>query len=376
MARNLTGQNSLPPRSPVGNMADDLARNARAAVPEGPAVRPTASLPPEAAAAYDASPEGRATKVQTLKDTRGYFQGNPSAAAPSAAPANTAAAGPSPASKWLGSGEDWKKAFQGAPGSPDKTLRMTAPGAPTGLGKGLLALQGAMGAKDVYNGIQEGDAVAGAALFTPAAPIAGAYLGVRGAYDTAKAAGGAIYDNLSEKARDVVGGTVNQMGLNTGLWGTDDSAKMQLDAAAPRPADTLRKTAPGAAPDPRDPYSFHQTILKRAVKEMNHGNLAPMGAFVWYIPTMIAADITKGLIQGGGELPAYMKGMDLGDHIMRATQRAGVLGIGQIGVDAGEDMFSLAGPGVEQMIDAMRDPLSETTIKALPAHGLYAQALR
>jgi hypothetical protein len=123
-------------------------------------------------------------------------------------------------------------------------------------------------------------------------------------------------------------------------------------------------------------YSFHQTILKRAVKEMNHGNLAPMGAFVWYIPTMIAADITKGLIQGGGELPAYMKGYDAGDWMMHGVQRAGLLGAGQIGVDAGEDMFSLAGPGVEQMIDAMRDPLSETTIKALPAHGIYAQALR
>lgn len=123
-------------------------------------------------------------------------------------------------------------------------------------------------------------------------------------------------------------------------------------------------------------YSFHQTILKRAVKEMNHGNLAPMGAFVWYIPTMIAADITKGLIQGGGELPAYMKGYDAGDWMMHGVQRAGLLGAGQIGVDAGEDMFSLAGPGVEQMIDAMRDPLSDTTIKALPAHGLYAQALR
>ncbi|WP_087746262.1 MULTISPECIES: hypothetical protein [unclassified Acidovorax] len=123
-------------------------------------------------------------------------------------------------------------------------------------------------------------------------------------------------------------------------------------------------------------YSFHQTILKRAVKEMNHGNLAPMGAFVWYIPTMIAADITKGLIQGGGELPAYMKGYDAGDWMMHGVQRAGLLGAGQIGVDAGEDMFSLAGPGVEQMIDAMRDPLSETTIKALPAHGLYAAALR
>lgn len=90
MARNLTGQNSLPPRSPVGNMAESLARNARAAAPEGPAVRPTAPLPPDAAAAYDSSPEGRATRAQVLKDTRGYFQGNPSAAAPSAAPANTA----------------------------------------------------------------------------------------------------------------------------------------------------------------------------------------------------------------------------------------------------------------------------------------------
>ena len=46
MTRYLKGRNSLPPRSPVGNMAADLVRNARATVPEGPAVRPTASLPP------------------------------------------------------------------------------------------------------------------------------------------------------------------------------------------------------------------------------------------------------------------------------------------------------------------------------------------
>ncbi len=123
-------------------------------------------------------------------------------------------------------------------------------------------------------------------------------------------------------------------------------------------------------------YSFHQTILKRAVKEMNHGNLAPMGAFVWYIPTMIAADITKGLIQGGGELPAYMKGYDAGDWVMHGVQRAGLLGAAQLGVDAQGDMFSLAGPGVEQAIDAMRDPLKDTAIKAAPLHGLYAQALR
>ena len=123
-------------------------------------------------------------------------------------------------------------------------------------------------------------------------------------------------------------------------------------------------------------YSFHQTILKRAVKEMNHGNLAPMGAFVWYIPTMIAADITKGLIQGGGELPAYMKGYDAGDWVMHGVQRAGLLGAAQLGVDAQGDMFSLAGPGVEQAIDALREPIGQTILKAAPAHGLYAEAFR
>jgi hypothetical protein len=56
-------------------------------------------------------------------------------------------------------------------------------------------------------------------------------------------------------------------------------------------------------------YSFHQTILKRAVKEMNYGNMAPMGAFMWYVPVMIASDITKGLLQGGGSLPSHMQGM-------------------------------------------------------------------
>lgn len=123
-------------------------------------------------------------------------------------------------------------------------------------------------------------------------------------------------------------------------------------------------------------YTFHQTILKRAVKEMNYGNLQPMGAFAWYIPTMIAADITKGLIQGGGTLPAHMQGMGLGDWVMHGAERAGTLGIGNLGVDAAHDVFSLAGPGPEQVIKAFTDPIGKTVIGALPAHGLYAEALR
>jgi hypothetical protein len=122
-------------------------------------------------------------------------------------------------------------------------------------------------------------------------------------------------------------------------------------------------------------YSFHQTILKRAVAEMKYGNMAPMGAFIWYIPTMIAADITKGLIQGGGELPPYMKGYSAGDWLLHAGNRAGLAGIGVIGVDAAEDVASLGGPAVEQVIDGLRDPLERTAVNALPLHSVFARAI-
>lgn len=123
-------------------------------------------------------------------------------------------------------------------------------------------------------------------------------------------------------------------------------------------------------------YSFHQTILKRAAKEMNYGNMAPIGAFMWYVPVMIAADITKGLLQGGGELPSHMKGMDAGDWFMRGLYRSGVIGVGAIGVDAESDLSSVAGPAVEQVIDAMGQPIGRTIVDALPAKPVFAEALR
>lgn len=320
MSRTLRTENALPPRSPLGNVADDLARNARAAAPEGPAVRPTAPLPPDAAAAYDSSPEGRATKAQTLRETRGYFQGNPSAAPTGTAPPAPTTT-PSTASKWFGAADDWK----GVAGSQAGSLKLAPPEAPGRVAKGFGALQGAAGAYNAYQGVQEGDAwktgvgaadaVAGAALFTPAAPVAGAYLGLRGAYDTAKAAGGAVYDNLSEKARDVIGGTVNQIGLNTGLWGVDDSAKLMADAQArlANPADTLRKTAPGAAPaNDRNPYAAANATKIAAADAQNkaappapatpanpNGNVTRIGNE--YSGTNVRGDITiNGFAPGAG----------------------------------------------------------------------------
>lgn len=123
-------------------------------------------------------------------------------------------------------------------------------------------------------------------------------------------------------------------------------------------------------------YSFHQTILKRAVNEAGHGNLTPLGAFAWYIPVMIAADVTKGLLQGGGSLPSHMQGMDLGDWVMRAVDRSGLLGVGSIGVGAQQDLASVAGPAAEQIIDSFGQPIGKTIVDALPAKPLFAEALR
>ena len=117
-------------------------------------------------------------------------------------------------------------------------------------------------------------------------------------------------------------------------------------------------------------YSFHQTILKRAVKEMNYGNMGPIAVFAGYIPVMIASDVMKGLIVGGGTLPNHMQGMDLGDWVMHGLERSGTLGIGAIGVDASQDMFSVFGPGVEQLVDGITEPIADTTLRAMPLNPL------
>lgn len=122
-------------------------------------------------------------------------------------------------------------------------------------------------------------------------------------------------------------------------------------------------------------YSFHQTILKRAVREGAQGNIAPMMSLFWYVPIMVGADLIKGVIQGGGELPTHMKGMDAGEWLMYGAERSGIMGLGTLGVDAQDDLASLGGPMVEQIVDAFGDPLERTAVKALPANPLYREAL-
>lgn len=122
-------------------------------------------------------------------------------------------------------------------------------------------------------------------------------------------------------------------------------------------------------------YSFHETILKRAVGEAKQGNAMPLGVLAWYIPTMIVADVIKGMAINGGSLPDYMKSYDMSDWMMHGIDRSGVLGAGNVALDGVQDPWGIAGPAVEQIADSFTNPLQQNIINALPANALYKGAL-
>lgn len=134
-------------------------------------------------------------------------------------------------------------------------------------------------------------------------------------------------------------------------------------------------------------YSFHETILKRVAHEYQNGNYAPAMALASYVPMMIAADMAKGMIQGGGDQPSWKENWGVGDYIAAGVERAGLLGVGQFGVDmlrdaarGGAGIGALAGPTIEQFAGAAqvlggRETFSHFALKSMPANALYAGAV-
>lgn len=134
-------------------------------------------------------------------------------------------------------------------------------------------------------------------------------------------------------------------------------------------------------------YSFHETILKRVMHEVRNGNHTPAYALLSYVPIMIAADMIKGLLQGGGEQPQWKKGWTVGDYLWSGVQRAGLLGVGQFAVDAAEGaerggsaLGALSGPTVEQLDEVLSTVggsrgVGATALDALPANALYKSSL-
>lgn len=127
-------------------------------------------------------------------------------------------------------------------------------------------------------------------------------------------------------------------------------------------------------------YSFHETILKRIAHEVEHGNYRPVMAMASYVPIMIASDLVKGMIQGGGQQPEWKDDWTAGDYVWSGVQRAGLLGVGQFGADAFQHAGGLAGPTAEQLVDALktmggREQFGRFLLHSMPANALYAHAV-
>ena len=134
-------------------------------------------------------------------------------------------------------------------------------------------------------------------------------------------------------------------------------------------------------------FSFQKTILNRMVHELKHGNYAPAMALASYVPMMIAADTAKGLIQNGGDEPEWKKSWGVAEYVGYGVQRAGLLGVGQFGLDVvsdaqrgGSGIGALAGPTLEQMVDAVqllggRKQFGPMLLDAMPANALYKDVL-
>jgi hypothetical protein len=134
-------------------------------------------------------------------------------------------------------------------------------------------------------------------------------------------------------------------------------------------------------------FSFQKVILGRMAHELRHGNYVPAMALASYVPVMIAADATKGMIQGGGDVPEWKKNWGPAEYVGYGVQRAGLFGVGQFGVDMVEDVNrggsgfgALSGPTLEQMADVVQlmggnKQFGPMLMDAMPANALYKESI-
>jgi hypothetical protein len=105
-------------------------------------------------------------------------------------------------------------------------------------------------------------------------------------------------------------------------------------------------------------FSFHDRILRRAGQEAELGNMLPLMLLAAFIPAMLMADILRDLVQFGLDGNPRKAKWGLADHMWNASQRSGLNGIGQLLIDAKDDIQfgglgyeSLAGPTVDGITD-------------------------
>jgi hypothetical protein len=124
-------------------------------------------------------------------------------------------------------------------------------------------------------------------------------------------------------------------------------------------------------------YAFQTTILRRVKHEYQHGNYRPAMALAAYVPVMIAADLMKALVQGGGEVPEWRRNWTAADYVWSGIDRAGLMGVGQFTYGG---LGMLTGPTIGQLAQAVgavggRGEFDQFFLKSLPANALYREYL-
>ena len=105
-------------------------------------------------------------------------------------------------------------------------------------------------------------------------------------------------------------------------------------------------------------FSFHDRILRRAISEAGLGNIVPVLLLSAFVPAMLFADILRDMIRYGLGGNPRKANWGLDDHIWSASQRSGLNGIGQLLIDAKQDV-QFGGLGYESLIGPTADGITD-----------------
>lgn len=105
-------------------------------------------------------------------------------------------------------------------------------------------------------------------------------------------------------------------------------------------------------------YSFQKIVVARVVHEVENGNYTPALSLLSYVPMLMAIDVMKYMLTPGGGDDENLRRMGLGGLLWHGTQRAGIFGPAQYGLDAYGDLghaklpiSSILGPTADQLLD-------------------------
>lgn len=112
-------------------------------------------------------------------------------------------------------------------------------------------------------------------------------------------------------------------------------------------------------------YAFQDRILHRVVTELGHGNAWPAVYLTGFVPLMLGADVLRDALKesldSDDEEADYKAGWDWDDHVRNAVRRAGLTGIGELGLNArqevqygGRGYMDALGPTLQQLARSPR----------------------